>query len=317
MNLYFHSGQTVYKLIIDKSKRLTIFKYRSKLGVLKMKKLYSFILIHLGLIFVTAGVVLFKIPNNFATGGVTGLSIIINNLYPSISVGLLMLIINIILVVVGFIFTDLEFEKRSIYSTIVLSIFVWYFEKVHPIKKSLTGDMMLELVAAILLLAAGSALLFYQNASGGGTDIIAKIINSKTHVHIGKTVLITDLAISVFALSTLGLKIGIYSIVGVIIKGFLIDAIIEGLHSSKQVVIISSKSQEIKQYIIEKLERGVTVYSATGGHTGSDKSVLNTVIGSREAIRLKNYIKQVDETAFVIVGNVSEIIGKGFNRNVL
>ncbi len=278
-----------------------------------MKKIYSFALIHIGLLLVASGIILFKIPNNFATGGVTGLSIVINKILPQFSIGFVMLILNIVVIFIGFLFTDLEFEKKSIYSTIVLSLLVWYFEKMYPIKAPLTGDAMLELIAAVFLLAAGSALLFYQNASGGGTDIIAKIINLKTHIHIGKTVLILDLIISIFALSIFGLRIGIYSIVGVIIKGFLIDGIIDALHSSKQVVIITSKPANIKQYIMEKLGRGVTVYTAIGGHTNTQKEVLNTIISNREAIKLKEYVRQIDNSAFVVVGTVSEIMGKGFN----
>lgn len=282
-----------------------------------MKKVYSFILINVGLILVTAGIIFFKIPNNFATGGVIGLSIIINKIYPTLSVGLSMLIINVVLLIIGFLFTGLEFEINTIYSTIMLSLLVWYLEKVYPIKKPITGDMMLELVSAIILLAAGSAILFYQNASGGGTDIIAKLINMKTHLHIGKTVLITDLVISIFAFPVFGTKIGMYSIIGVIIKGFLIDAVIQGLHSSKQIIIISSKANEIRQFILKNLNRGVTVYKAIGGNTNAEKEVLNAIVSRRESIRLRNYIKQIDTKAFITVSNVSEIIGTGFNNKEL
>lgn len=279
-----------------------------------MKKFYSIIIIHVGLILVTAGIVLFKIPNNFATGGVTGIAIIINKLYPLLSVGSLMLIVNMILLMVGLLFTQLEFELKTIYSTMMLSLLVWFFEEVFHIAKPITGDMMLELIAAILLLAAGSAILFYQNASSGGTDIIAKIINMKTHLHIGKTVLITDLTISIFAFFAFGTKIGMYSVIGVVIKGFLIDAVIEGLHSSKQVVVISHKSDEIKNFIMNHLERGVTIYKAIGGNTNTERCILNAVMGGKEAFELRSFIKKVDDKAFITVSNVSEIVGKGFKQ---
>lgn len=261
---------------------------------------------------VATGIVLFKIPNNFATGGVTGIAIIINKISPSLSVGILMLVINIILLIIGLIFTGFEFELNSTYSTIVLSLVVWIFEKVYPIKKPLTNDTLLELFLAILLLAAGSAILFYQNASGGGTDIIAKILNQKIHRHIGQTVLIVDLSVSIFAIFIFGYRIGMYSVLGVVIKGFLIDAVIKGLHSSKQIIIISSKTDEVKSYIISKLHRGVTIYKAVGGNTNMEKQVLNTVMSSKEAINLRQYITEIDNTAFVIVSNVADIYGKGF-----
>lgn len=279
-----------------------------------MKKLFSFIIINIGILLVAAGILFFKIPNNFATGGVAGMSIVINKLLPALSVGLVMLILNIILLIIGLLFAGFEFEIKTIYSTLVLSIVVWIMEKVYPIKKPLTGDPMLELLLAILLLAAGSALLFYQNASGGGTDIIAKIINQKTHWHIGKTVLIVDFLVSFSALLVFGLKIGFYSILGVIIKGFLIDAVIQGLHSSKQIIIISTKPDEIKRFIIKELGRGVTIFNAIGGNTNNEKQVLNSIMGNKEAIRLHKYINEVDDKAFVIVDNVSEIYGKGFRN---
>ncbi|MDP4181201.1 MAG: YitT family protein [Bacillota bacterium] len=277
-----------------------------------MKKLYSFILINLGVILVSIGIVFFKVPNNFATGGVTGISIIINKLEPVFSVGTLMLIINIALLAMGMLFAGFEFELKTMYSTILISLVVWFLEKKYPIKSSLTGDMMLELFLAILLLGAGSAILFYQNASSGGTDIIAKILNQKTHWHIGKTVLIVDLTISMFAIFIFGLKIGFYSILGVVLKGFLIDAVIQGLHSSKQILIISNKSEEIKIYILHELRRGVTIFNAIGGNTNSERQVINTVMSSKEAVRLRKYIKKIDTKAFMIVDNVSEIYGKGF-----
>lgn len=277
-----------------------------------MKKVYDFILINTGILLVAAGIVVFKVPNNFATGGVIGISIIVNKIIPSFSIGTLMLVINIVLLIIGLLFSGLEFEIKTIYSTLVLSSVVWLGEKVYPLKKPLTGDTMLELFLAILLMAAGTAILFYQNASSGGTDIIAKIINQKTHWHIGKTLLIVDFIISVFAVYIFGFRIGLYSVLGVIIKGFLVDAVIEGLHSSKQIIIISSKPEEIRNFIIKNLRRGVTIYKAIGGNTNEEKQVLNTIMSTREAIKLRQYIMQIDNKAFIVVDSVSGIYGKGF-----
>jgi uncharacterized membrane-anchored protein YitT (DUF2179 family) len=282
-----------------------------------MKNLKSIILIHVGLILVAAAIVLFKVPNNFVTGGVTGISIVIKKIFPFLSIGLVMLVINIVLLSIGFLYTSSEFQIKSIYSTIMLSLLVWYSEKILPIDKPLTDDPLLELITAIFLLAGGTAILFYQNASSGGTDIIARILNIKTHMHIGKTVLITDLIISISSFFVFNVKVGLFSCVGVVIKGFLIDMVIEGLHSSKQVIIISSKSNEIKKFIMEKLGRGVTMYTAVGGNTNIERNVLNTIMGNQETIKLKQFIKKTDSHAFVTVNNVSEIIGEGFKLKEL
>jgi uncharacterized membrane-anchored protein YitT (DUF2179 family) len=282
-----------------------------------MKNLKSIILIHVGLILVAAAIVLFKVPNNFVTGGVTGISIVIKKIFPFLSIGLVMLVINIVLLSIGFLYTSSEFQIKSIYSTIMLSLLVWYSEKILPIDKPLTDDPLLELITAIFLLAGGTAILFYQNASSGGTDIIARILNIKTHMHIGKTVLITDLIISISSFFVFNVKVGLFSCVGVVIKGFLIDMVIEGLHSSKQIIIISSKSNEIKKFIMEKLGRGVTMYTAVGGNTNIERNVLNTIMGNQETIKLKQFIKKTDSHAFVTVNNVSEIIGEGFKLKEL
>lgn len=121
-----------------------------------------------------------------------------------------------------------------------------------------------------------------------------------------------DFIISIFAVFVFGFRIGMYSVLGVIIKGFLIDAVIKGLHSSKQIIVISSKADEIRNFIIKDLQRGVTIYKAIGGNTNTKKQVLNTVMGNREAIKLREYIMQIDNKAFIVVDNVADIYGKGF-----
>jgi uncharacterized membrane-anchored protein YitT (DUF2179 family) len=279
-----------------------------------MKKAYSFILINIGIFLVATAIAIFKIPNEFVTGGVSGIAIIINSLLPSFSVGIVMLIINIILLIIGVLYVGFEFGAKTIYSTIVLSLAVWFLEKIYPIKESLTGDKMLELFVAILLLAAGSAILFYQNASSGGTDIIARIFNKKVHWHIGRALIITDFIICSFAVYVFGIKIGMYSLLGVIIKGFLIDAVIKGLHSSKQIIIISDKADQIKNFIMKDLQRGVTIYKAIGGNTNIERQVLNTIMNKKEALRLREYIMQIDNKAFVVSDNVADIYGKGFEN---
>jgi Uncharacterized conserved protein len=279
-----------------------------------MDKVYSFILINIGILLVAVEIVVFKIPNDFVTGGVSGLAIVISKLAPSLPVGMIMLIINIILLAIGILFVGFEFGAKTIYSSVVLSLVVWLWQKVYPITQPLTGDTMLELFFAILFLAAGSAILFYQNASSGGTDIIARIFNKKVHWHIGKSLLVIDFIIALSALLVFNVKIGMYSLLGVIIKGFLIDVVIEGLHSSKQLIIISDKADEIKEFIIKDLHRGVTIYKATGGNTNIERQVLNTVMDNRQAIKLRQYIKQLDNRAFVVADTVAEIYGLGFKN---
>ena len=152
-----------------------------------MKKVKEFLLINFGLMFVALGIVLFKIPNNFATGGVSGIAIVVEQYFSNVPVGFLMLLINIVLILVGIIIIGFDFGSKTIYSSFVLSGMVWVFQKIIPLSKPLTGDAFLELIFAISLPAIGSAILFNLGASTGGTDIVAKILNKYTHINIGKT----------------------------------------------------------------------------------------------------------------------------------
>lgn len=277
-----------------------------------MKWLREFALINIGLILVAAGICLFKIPNHFATGGVSGLAIITSNFFPNIAVGPMMLIINIILMIVGFFFLGRNFGSKTVYSSFALSGFVWALQKIFPLNKPLTDDMMLELIFSIILPAVGSAIVFNCNASTGGTDIVAKILSKFTKLNIGKTLLLTDFLIAAGAGAVFGIKIGMYSVLGLTLKAFMIDIVIDGLNVSKQMVIISSKPQEVKDYIVKQLHRGATVYRAEGAFTHQQEEVISTVLNRRQAIKLRTFIRSIDRSAFITISNTSQTIGKGF-----
>lgn len=276
------------------------------------KKLLDFLVINFGLILVSSGIYLFKIPNNFATGGVSGLAIIASSFFPGIDVGPMMLIINIVLMLIGYFFLGREFGSKTIYSSFALSGIVWLMQKSFHINKPLTNDMMLELVFSIILPAVGSAIIFNRNASTGGTDIVAKILSRFTRLNIGKTLLLTDFLIAAAAGTVFGIKIGLYSILGLIMKSFMIDIVMEGLNISKLIVIISSKPHQIKEFIVNELHRGATVYTAEGAFTHKQEEVITTVLSRRQAIKLRNYIRSIDHSAFLTISNTSETIGKGF-----
>lgn len=277
-----------------------------------MKWLKSFLLINLGLVMTAAGIHFFKAPNSFATGGVSGLAIVAGHFFPGLSTGPLMMIINIVLLIGGFALIGPSFGSKTVYSSFALSGMVWMLDRLFPLSKSLTGDMMLELAFAILLPAVGSAIVFNQDASTGGTDIVAKVLNKLTSIDIGKALLMADFAITVMAGVVFGIRIGMYSLLGLIIKGFLIDIAIEGFNMRKQMVIISEKPEAVKEYIIANLHRGATIHTATGAFTNDEKHVITTVVNRKQALSLRNYIRSIDRQAFITITNTSEIIGKGF-----
>lgn len=278
---------------------------------------HEFLMVNFGLLLTAAGIVLFKAPNGFAIGGISGISIIVSKLTPY-DLGLVMLVINAALDVLGFAALGSDFGLKTVYSSLALSFFVWGGEKLVPLSAPLTGDAMLELFFAIALPAVGSAIVFDQNSSTGGTDIIAKILTRRTHLHVGKTLLISDGVIAFSALFALGIRQGLYSILGLVLKGFLLDFVMENLNVSKKLEIVTSRPKELEQYICGVIHRDATVTDAEGAYTHETKKVLTVVVNRRQAIALRDFVHRTDPGAFTIVTNTSEIIGKGFrNSNVL
>lgn len=275
----------------------------------------DFLLINLGTLLVAMGIHFFKVPNHFAIGGVSGIAIILTSLLKVKSIGVLLYIINGILIVLGFMFIGVKFTSKTIYSSLALSTMVALFEYFVPITASITGDPMLDLMFAVFLPGIGSAIVFNRGASTGGTDILAKILNKYMHMNIGKTLLMADLLITVIAGATFGIRIGLYSILGLFIKGFLIDLVIDSINLHKQVVIVCSEVDEIKRFILENINRSATIHEAFGAYSGDVKYVITTIVTRRQAVLLRNFIKEVEEDSFISITNTSEIIGRGF-RNV-
>ncbi|MBC7959533.1 MAG: YitT family protein [Vallitaleaceae bacterium] len=280
-----------------------------------MERIKDFLIINFGLILVALGIYFFKVPNHFAIGGVSGIAIIITNYFPSLSIGPLLYIINGILILLGFIFLGFKFTSKSIYSSIALSSMVWALETLLPIQGSLTSEPMLDLLFAVFLPGIGSAIVFSRRTSTGGTDILAKILNKYMRINIGKTLLISDLSITIIAGMTFGIRIGLFSILGLFIKGFMIDMVIESIYLNKQVVIVSDEVEHIKEFIIKTINRSATIHKAYGAYTGEEKEVITAILTRKQAAILKDFVKNIDPLAFVSIMNTSEIVGRGF-RNV-
>lgn len=280
-----------------------------------MKKIKQFVLLNLGLFLVAAGIYYFLVPNDLAAGGVSGLAMVINHYFHNIAIGILMLGMNFVLFVIAFIIIGKDFAIRTVYSSFMLSGMILVLEKLFPIKAPITDDILIQLIFGILISGVGMAIVFNQNSSTGGTDIIAKIINKYFHIPIGKAILMTDFVITLSAALAFGPKIGMYSLLGVIINGLVIDNVIEGLNISKHVVIITKEVEIIQDFIITTLNRGTTIYYAKGGFSNEDKEVITTTLNQKEFIKLRNHIRDIDPRAFITVSNVHEALGEGFKEN--
>ena len=270
----------------------------------------DFVLITIGILLVAISVVYFFDPNNIAAGGITGLAIVINNYIPFISIGPLVLMMDGVLFIIALILIGPKFGAKSIYCSLLLSTSMWVMQKFLPF--NVTDDLMLATIFGTLIAAGGMAIVFNANASSGGTDIIAKILNKFFHFDIGKSLLMVDFLVTLLGAITFGIKMGLYGLLAVIINGVVIDKIIAGFKVKSEITIISEKNKEISKYILKDLERGCTFIKGVGGFTGKDTAMLYTVLDRSEFIKLKKHISKIDKFAFITVGEVHEVMGEGF-----
>lgn len=273
----------------------------------------DFLIINIGILFMSVGVYFFKMTNGFSTGGVSGLSIIISHASGGVlSAPVLMMIINVLLLIVGFIFLGRGVGVKTVYCSLLFSLETWVLELLFPLFSPLTDDPLLELVYAILLTAVGSSLVFSRSASSGGTDIVAMILKKYTSINLGIALLITDFFIAFMTFFTYGLKISFYSLLGLFIKAFLVDSIIESINLNKSFTIVTEKSKEVCAYILNVMHNGVTMVDAVGAYTNTPKKMIVTSCRRVQAAKLEKAMRQIDPDAFIAISNSSKIIGRGF-----
>lgn len=276
------------------------------------KTLKEYLIVTIGYIIVALGLAIFLIPSDLAAGGVTGLSMVINFYFPFLSIGFLLITINIILFIIAFLTLGPAFGAKSIYASLGLSAAIWVIQTVFPMTEPPTDDIFINLVFGMLVSATGLSLVLYQNASTGGTDIVAKILNKHYSIDIGKSLLMVDFIVTILAAFAFGAKLGMYALLGVIMNGFIIDNIIAGLGTKINVNIVSTDPDKIREFITHSLVRGATLYKAEGAYTGELKIAVVAVMSKREFIRLKKHIAEVDPSAFVTANVVHTVLGEGF-----
>ena len=278
----------------------------------RRNSLKEWLVITAGILIMTAGIYFFKFPNHFSTGGVTGIAIILGHYIPSITPGTLVTIINAALLVLGFAVLGKSFGIRTVYASLLMSGMLQMLEIVYPMEAPMTAQPLVELLFAVGLPAVGSAILFNLDASSGGTDIIAMILQKHTVLNIGIALLCSDIIITVSACFAFGMETGLFSILGLIIKSLFMDLVTDNLKTKKCFQIITSDPDPIEKYITSVLHRSATRLQGEGVYTHEGKTVLMTVVSRHEAVQLRNYTHEQDPAAFVIITSSTEIIGKGF-----
>ncbi len=267
-----------------------------------------------GMVLIAIATYFFLVPNQFVTGGMTGLATILGSLTP-LTTSTWLMFLNISMLVVGFIFLGKKTGIWTVYCSLGYTAIMLAFERIFPMASgvTLTDESFMELCVGICIYAAGTAIIFYAGASSGGMDIMALIIQKYAKVDVGKAVLYVNMFIacgSIFVFG--GVERSILSIIGLLANSFVIDIVIDNFHSCKYFVVITDKTELVSEYIMNQLHHGVTVTDAVGAYTQTKKGMIHTVCRRYEAIKLRAAIKQIDENAFIIVATSSEIIGKGF-----
>lgn len=288
---------------------------KGKIKITRSSVLY-WVVLNLGTLLLAAGIYFFKNPNNFATGGVSGIAIILSKFTTKyvawLDAAFLMQVLNVILLIIGFIFLGKGCTFKTAYCSLVYTAEMQLF-KLIPLELPLTDSIFLEFIFAMLLSAAGSAIIFNCRASSGGTDIIALIIKKYTRIKdVGTALLITDFFIAASTFFIFDIQTGLFSLLGLFTKAFVVDSVIESIGKSKYVQIITSKPELITPFILEGIHRGYTSVKAEGGYTGEERTLIITVCKRGEALKLKMRIHSADPQAFVILTDTNGIVGKGF-----
>ena len=270
------------------------------------EKIIDFIMITLGTTIVAAAVFFFMVPSNVSVGSIAALAMIIARYIP-FSIATLTFIMNVALLIFGYLFIGKEFGAKTIYTALILPVIMGIFEVVFPNNQSLTNDQTLDVICYICLVSIGQSMLFVRNASSGGLDIVGKFLNKYFHMELGKAVGLAGMVVALCSVLVNDLKTVILSVLGTYFGGIILDHFIFGSTIKKRVCIISKKEQEILDFILHELHSGATKYHAYGTYSDTQHNEINTIVDKSEYLKLMNFITKVDPSAFVTVYAVNEM----------
>ena len=269
----------------------------------------DFLIITFATLIVAAAVFFFMMPSTVTVGSISGLAIVLENFLP-LKVSAITMILNVVLLILGFIFIGKEFGGKTIYTSILLPVFLGVFEYLFPENRSLTGDAFLDTVGYVFIVSIGLAILFNRNASSGGLDIVAKFLNKYLRMDLGKAMSLSGMCAALSSIFVSDSKIVVLSVLGTYINGIVLDHFIFGMNEKKRVCIISQKEKEIQDFILHSLRSGATIYQAIGAYDSEPHREIITIVNKSEYAQLMNFIGKTDKDAFVPVYTVNEVLYK-------
>lgn len=255
---------------------------------------------------IAAAVYFFLVPSHASVSSISGLGIVLSNFVP-LPLSAITMILNIVLLVIGFITCGREFGVKTVYTSVMLPLFLGLFEIWFPNFGSMTDSQELDVLCYILVVSIGLSILFNRNASSGGLDIVAKIMNKYLHIELGKAMSLSGMCVALSAALVYDKKTVVLSILGTYFNGIILDHFIFDNNKKRRVCIITEKEEELRQFIIRDLHSGATIYEAIGAYNFEKHNEIITIVDKSEYQKLMNFINREDPKAFITVYNVSNM----------
>ena len=277
-----------------------------------MKKLLTwrnageFLVITFGAFLASVAIYFFMLPSNLAAGSGSALAMVLSNYIP-LPISVISLSINVVLLILGFILIGNEFGAKTVYAAVMVPVFMGVFEQIFPNFQSLTQDPLLDLICYILVVGIAMAILFSHNASSGGLDIVAKIMNKYLRMDIGQAVSVSGIAVALTSVLVYDKKTVVLSLLGTYFGCIMVDYFIFGLNIKRRVCVISPKLDEIVDFILHELHSGATLNEITGAYDNTPRREVITIVNKQEYKKLMDFVRNKDPKAFVTVYSVSEI----------
>lgn len=268
--------------------------------------LKDFVTITVGTFIVATAVYFFMLPSDVSVGSVTALANVISNFVP-LPVSMLTLIMNVFLLIIGYLLVGKDFAAKTVLGSILLPAFLAIYELLLPNFQSLTNDATLDVLCYILVVSVGLTLLFSANASTGGLEVVGKLLNKYLHMEMGKAFSLAGMAVALSSAICYDSKIVVLSVLGTYFGGLLVDKFTFGMNIKRRICIISEHHDEILQYIVKDLNSGASIYDVTGGRDMVTRKEINVIVDKQEYRSLMDYIKKIDSKAFMTVYAVNEI----------
>ena len=255
---------------------------------------------------IAAAVFFFLIPSHTAVSSISGLAIVLSNFIP-LSISAITMILNVGLLIIGFILCGPEFGYKTVYTSIMLPVFMGILEALLPNNQSLTGDQALDVLAYILLVSVGLSILFNRNASSGGLDIVAKIMNKFLHMELGKAMSLAGMCVALSAAFVYDSKTVVLSVIGTYFNGIVVDYFIFGQNEKKRVCIVSQKEELVRDFILNDLHSGATIYEAIGAYTLEKRREIIAIVDKHEYQKLMRFMNEKDPDAFMTAYSVHDM----------